>query len=263
MRRWLLLRGLGRDARHWGDFPVLLRSTFPADTVQCHDLPGNGTRCDESSPTSIGHLVAGLQAEMGATRPWHVVALSLGGMVAAEWARRHPASVAALTLINTSMRPHCRFDQRLRPSTYGRLLGALWPFATPGHYEAAVLALTSRRPSGPWCDALLERWTQWHRDAPVTRANLLRQLIAAARYRDGGTPPPVPTRILASAGDGLVSPRCSHALADAWRLPLSEHPWAGHDLPLDDPDWVIGQLRRLPQLPGRGSSLLPPVVQDA
>lgn len=263
MRRWLLLRGLGRDTRHWGDFPVLLRSTFSEDTVQCHDLPGNGTRCGQSSPASIGRLVAGLQADLGAAGPWHVIALSMGAMVATEWSRRHSSSVVALTLINTSMRPYCRFFQRLRPVSYGRLLGALLPFATPRRYEATVLALTSRRPTGPSRDALLERWTQWRQDAPVTRPNLLRQLVAAARYRDDGGPPPVPTSILASAGDGLVSPRCSRALADAWGLPLYEHPWAGHDLPLDDPEWVIGQIRRQLPTPDCGSDAQPPGARDA
>jgi hypothetical protein len=32
---------------------------------------------------------------------------------------------------------------------------------------------------------------------------------------------------------------------------LREHPTAGHDLPLDDPDWVIGEIAQwLPRVPG-------------
>ena len=42
--------------------------------------------------------------------------------------------------------------------------------------------------------------------------------------------------------DRLVSPRCSQRLAAAWKVPLALHPSAGHDLPLDDPDWLLAQL---------------------
>ena len=64
----------------------------------------------------------------------------------------------------------------------------------------------------------------------------------------GGTPRAsdrqagVPILLLASLGDRLVSPRCSERIARAWNAPLRMRPDAGHDLPLDDPDWVLGQL---------------------
>jgi len=52
-----------------------------------------------------------------------------------------------------------------------------------------------------------------------------------------------PTLLLASAGDQLVSLKCSQALAAAWQCPIQTHPWAGHDLPLDDPPWVIARVQ--------------------
>jgi predicted alpha/beta hydrolase family esterase len=75
----------------------------------------------------------------------------------------------------------------------------------------------------------------------VSRGNTLRQLLAAARYRCDD-PPAVRTLLLASTRDALVDWRCSHAIAQAWDCPLREHPRAGHDLPLDDPGWVIDQV---------------------
>ena len=42
--------------------------------------------------------------------------------------------------------------------------------------------------------------------------------------------------------DRFVSSQCSRALASAWSVPLVLHPAAGHDLPHDDPDWVIARL---------------------
>ncbi|MBK7793953.1 MAG: hypothetical protein IPJ62_16665, partial [Betaproteobacteria bacterium] len=50
--------------------------------------------------------------------------------------------------------------------------------------------------------------------------------------------------ILASANDALVDPRCSQALAEAWRATIAVHPKAGHDLPLDDGPWVAEQVAR-------------------
>jgi len=67
-------------------------------------------------------------------------------------------------------------------------------------------------------------------------------LPAAARYRAPPPPPPVPTLLLASTHDRLVRCACSRALARAWRCALVEHPHAGHDLPLDDPQWVVQQV---------------------
>lgn len=66
----------------------------------------------------------------------------------------------------------------------------------------------------------------------------VRQLHAAVRYRIQ-SPPRVPILLLASRHDRLVDVRCSHSIARAWRCDLHEHPSAGHDLPLDDPDWVV------------------------
>jgi len=50
--------------------------------------------------------------------------------------------------------------------------------------------------------------------------------------------------VLASAHDALVDPYCSRRLAQAWALPIAEHPTAGHDLPLDDGAWVVRQVER-------------------
>jgi hypothetical protein len=36
-----------------------------------------------------------------------------------------------------------------------------------------------------------------------------------------------------------VSPACSQTLANKWQVPCLVHNQAGHDLPLDDGDWVL------------------------
>jgi pimeloyl-ACP methyl ester carboxylesterase len=72
--------------------------------------------------------------------------------------------------------------------------------------------------------------------------NALRQLWAASRFVAPLTTPTIPTLLLASTHDALVSVECSRAIAHQWKLQLAEHPTAGHDLPLDDAGWVIEQV---------------------
>ena len=42
--------------------------------------------------------------------------------------------------------------------------------------------------------------------------------------------------------DALVNPACSRQLAQRWGSHWQEHPNAGHDLPLDAPDWVLAHM---------------------
>lgn len=239
--RWLLLRGLTRDARHWGDFPEVFASAVGAAEVVALDLPGNGRLHAQASPSEIAGMVAAGRREAarrGLAPPFGILALSLGAMVASAWAAAHPAEVAAAVLVNTSMRPLSPFYQRLRPHSYASLLRLLLS-GSAAEAERAILALTSRRHAGD--AALLDEWTRWREACPVSRRNALRQLAAAARFRAPAAPS-VPVLLLASAGDRLVDVRCSRALAWAWQTAYAEHPAAGHDLPLDDGPWVARQV---------------------
>lgn len=238
--RWVLLRGWGREAAHWGDFPARLARAFPGAHIEAIDLPGNGERHGERSPASIAAMTQAVRAQAPRGEPAHVLALSMGAMVAIEWARLEPGEVAGLVLVNTSARPFAWPHERLKPASYARVLRA----ATMGHpakREPHVLALTSRLRSED--RTLAGEWARIASDRPVARANLLRQLWAAARYRAPAVPPPVRVLVLSSARDGLVDPACSARLAKAWDVPHAAHPTAGHDLPLDDGDWIADRLR--------------------
>lgn len=247
MNSWLLLRGLTRDARHWDTFPDHLRAAFPGVPVATADLPGNGARHREASPASVAAMVADVRRSVDALdlpRPTGVVALSLGAMVTAAWATARPQDLGAAVLIGTSLRPFSPWVARLRPTAWPDVLRAAWATAPEraDAAEAAVWRLTSRRPEADR-DAVVRQWADWRRAAPVTAANGLRQLWAAARHRAATTRPGVPLLLLAGAGDALVHPGCSSRLARAWDVPFHLHPWAGHDVPLDDPDWVVATIR--------------------
>ncbi|HOZ63586.1 MAG TPA: alpha/beta hydrolase [Burkholderiaceae bacterium] len=243
MTTWIFMRGLTRASGHWGHFVDEFREAVPGSTVKALDLPGNGLLNHQRSPLSVHSMVAHCRAQLVAcdiTPPFHLLAMSLGGMVAVAWAQEHPNDVAGNVLINTSMRPFSPFYQRLLPANYVSLLRAILLNASPEAWERTVLRLTSNLGESD----VLADWLALHEKNPVSRANAVRQLIAAARYRAPTAKPATPTLLLTSEHDHLVSVACSRALARHWQCTLHVHPNAGHDLPLDDPIWVIQQAER-------------------
>lgn len=241
MSTWILLRGLMREARHWGDFPGQLAAALPGATIIAPDLPGNGRLRHFPSPTRIEPMVQCCRRQlqnMGVAPPYFLLALSLGAMAATAWSTAHPEEVAGAVLLNTSLRSFSPFYHRLRPHNYARLASLAFCIDLVQR-ERLILELTSQ---GGLDAAVLEAHVAVQRHSPVSRANALRQLLAAIRYHAPSAPPAVPVLLLASAGDRLVDMRCSQRLAQAWSAPLEVHPQAGHDLPLDDGAWVARQV---------------------
>ncbi|HAT33225.1 MAG TPA: alpha/beta hydrolase [Janthinobacterium sp.] len=238
MTTWILLRGLMRERRHWGDFPRLLQEALPDAAIVTPDLPGNGERNGMRSAGSVAGMVEFCRQDVAArghAGPLHLLALSLGAMVAVEWAARYPHEIAGAVLMNTSMRPFSRFYRRLRWQNYGAIVAAL-ALGGIARQEKLILCLTSRDAAGR--EELLQSWIGYQRRYPVARANALRQLLSAARYRAPAQRPAPPILVLAGGGDRLVDPRCSWQLAQRWQTEYHCHPSAGHDLPLDEGAWV-------------------------
>jgi len=240
---WVLLRGLTREAGHWGGFVDELGARLPGARIACIDLPGSGAHHRLPSPSRIGPMVDAVRRELaacGLPPPYHLLALSLGGMVALDWAACHADELAAVVLVNTSLAGLSPVHHRLRPGAWPALVRLLAGGGGALEREATILRLTSARPHehagvpGAWAAIRAAR--------PVSPANALRQLLAAARYRAPRQKPPVPLLLLCGAGDRLVDPRCSRALARRWAADLAVHPHAGHDLPLDDGPWVAEQV---------------------
>ncbi|WP_166254760.1 alpha/beta fold hydrolase [Marinobacter salicampi] len=235
---WLLLRGLARESSHWGHFPAQLQRARPRDRIHTLDLPGTGANRHLASPADISQASEFLDSAMsGMPRPLGLIGLSLGGMVALDWTQRHPGQCAALVLISSSSglsRPW----QRLKPNNWWTI-GRLIAVSNHAAREEGILALTSNtRP----CAEVTRAWQEIAALRPVSRRNVLRQLWAASRYRPRSWDPGAPGLVLASKADRLVDWRCSKAIGQAWGWPLALHETAGHDLTLDDPDWVVDQI---------------------
>lgn len=236
---WLLLRGLTREQGHWGELDRLLGDALPGHQFHTVDLPGTGVHYRERTPgtiTAIRHQVQRQVAHIPG--PYGLIGLSMGGMVALDWAQQAPpGEIQQLVLINTSSGFSPPW-QRMKPSA---LPGILRLLATRDLFrrEAGILALTSNQP------VTLEtckRWYRIQRQRPVAAVTALRQLAAAARFRPGPTRPLSDALILASEADRIVASDCSVTLSRRWQWTLHLHPWAGHDLALDDPHWLVTRL---------------------
>ncbi|WP_035054580.1 alpha/beta fold hydrolase [Andreprevotia chitinilytica] len=239
MTTWVLLRGLIRESRHWGGFLETARAHWPEARIVTVDWPGNGALHAQESLVRIEDMVAHVRdtlQQQGETGPFHVLAISLGAMVAVAWADAWPAEIAACVLVNTSLRPFSPFYHRLRPRNYATLLAM--PARNALAQEQAILRITTQ--TSP--TAVLEDWLPYRQQYPVGWRNAIRQIRAAATYRAPRQKPAVPMLLLCGGQDQLVDPRCSTTLAQAWQAPCVVHPTAGHDLSLDDGAWVLGEI---------------------
>jgi pimeloyl-ACP methyl ester carboxylesterase len=244
MSTWILLRGLTREARHWGRLPDVLRDALGCGRPLLIDLPGNGEFSHLRASAAVAEMVGFIRnaaLQSGVPGPYRVLAMSLGGMVATSWAQRHPGEIERLVLINTSMRPFSRVHERLRPSAWPGLLEVAVHWSDAPRTERGIHRLTCNQLEARSAD--LDAWCEIRRSAPVSRGNALRQLWDAARYTAVAAAPRCPLLVLSSRADRLVNPVCSAKLAAAWGTEHYEHPWAGHDLPHDDPAWTAEQVR--------------------
>jgi pimeloyl-ACP methyl ester carboxylesterase len=241
--RFVLVRGLAREAGHWQQFDRQLSERLPDAVIERHDLPGNGAHWRERSPLDTASMAASLRERVWSRgrEPVVLVAISLGAMVGFDWRQRWPADpLRALVAINTSMGGLCRPWQRLQiPALISTL--ASMALRDPVARERMILELTS---SAHRHDLeLAHRHAALHDAHPIARANALRQMLAAARFSQSGrVSSRVPVLMLSSACDRMVDPICSRRIAAAYGAELAVHPSAGHDLPLDDPRWCAEQI---------------------
>lgn len=252
IQHWYFLRGLARESAHWGSFVQLFTRAFPQVRITCLDLPGSGKRFRERSPLQVREAVQVLRREIfddeylegskmpEVSPPRYLFALSLGAMVGVDWIQRYPSDFSGTVLINTSLKGFVPFYYRLRPAAYRAVLGALWTSDLELR-EKYVLQLTSNT-QDPQIWNLPER-VRIQKERTVSRANFFRQLLCAARFRPELTAPTTPVLLLNSLGDKLVNPDSSVCIHKAWGVPIKRHAWGGHDLVLDDPQWVIEAIR--------------------
>ena len=243
---WFFLRGLVRESGHWGSFVETFQSMIPHSTVQCLDLPGAGEHFQVEAPFHMSAYADFVRQHAQFPkdgRNCYILAISLGAMVAQEWLKDKPTGLHGAVFINTSLNLLSPFWERLQPHNYPTLLQIAMT-SNLEIREREILRMTTQHAD---IEKLLPRWVEIARTRPVNLRNAAAQLMAAATYTGVVDPPPRPALILRSLGDQLVNPRASEKIAKSWSAPLSTHPSAGHDLPLDDGPWVCEQILRFLQ----------------
>ena len=242
---WLLLRGLTRESGHWGDFLPQLQQAFPQVKIHTLDLPGSGVFYQQLSPDSIPEITQFVR-QQALEKGWleskiNLLTLSLGGMVAWEWMQQFPDDIHSAVLMNSSLASVSPFYQRMRWQCYGKLARIVCQ-SDCYKQELAIVKLVSNLESQH--EKIAVEWGEIQALRPVSHKNALRQIIAAAKYAPKLDKPVSPILLLNGLGDRLVSPDCSEAISKLYDIPLICHPWAGHDLCIDDALWVIAQLRQ-------------------
>jgi len=242
---YVLIRGLTRGRGHWGDFPSLLKKILRAeDEIIFVDLPGNGETYLQRSPWQMRVAAEFCRDSVLKNKRTHnqviVVAISMGAMAAVAWMQNFPTEVHQAVLINTSSAAHSFFLHRFQ---LGSFFGNAKSFFAQDR-EKAILEITSNHPERR--AQFLPELREYSASHPVSPANALRQIASAAFF---GFPRQAPLRpekilILTSTQDRLVKVSCSLAIAKAWHCQISQHPTAGHDLPLDDSQWVADQVQK-------------------
>ena len=247
--KWLILRGLVREQRHWGmfraDFERMLKQTDPMAEVHAIDFPGFGTESHRPSPASISEIVDDLRSRWRslstgtkeAPEPWGLLAISLGGMVAMNWTSRYPGDFQRLVLINSSATGLSPLYKRMKPSNYPHIFGLFFQRDLFSR-EKKILELTTNLKG-----EALETRARWNTEIAkeIRQADAAAQILSALRFK---TPKaiPVPTLVLSSKGDTLVDYSCSERIAHRFGARLAIHDTGNHDLSIDAPEWIAAEV---------------------
>lgn len=238
---WVLIRGLSREKRHWGDFPELLKKAYPQAQIVVIELPGVGTKYQESSPTTIDGFVEKLRREFITfkdDKKWGIISVSLGGMIAMSWVHKHQNDFEKIVTINSSAGNLSKLHERLSPLAIKKILQLFFKNDMEQR-ERVILELTNN--ITPITDDLVRRWASYGAEYPLKREVFLKQLYAASKFKVPAAIK-IPYLIMLGAKDRLTNPNCSRTLAKHFGLPTCEHPEAGHDLPLEAPEWIIEKI---------------------
>lgn len=251
---YFFIRGLIRSQFHWHQFP----KHFEKITQQLNinstsiflDTPGNGRRYDEPTPFSIAEMALDIEQQIRdylAARKInknckiHLVGISMGGMITAELASKTKLQIDSIHIINSSFANLSPFWQRMQLPAVFNLVANL---KQSHKRESTILKWTSNKPESIH---LADQWTAEADRHPLSLRNAFAQLWAAShyfvskKYNENSF-------VYCSQEDRLVSFKCSEKLAQHWQAPLNSELKAGHDLSLDNPEWlaekVISNSRR-------------------
>lgn len=241
-----LLRGLVREKKHWDWFKGYLQDAFPSANIILLEIPGVGESFDLTSPDNFTDMIKFMRdnslSYIDDKNENILIAMSLGGMIARVWLDQYKTDFSKLILINTSFKGITPLFQRLRPLSILRFIRI---FFTPSirSREKLILAMVSNNKSQR--EKLLDGWIDIQEKRPVKRNSFINQIKAALTSKvDISVPSNVKILILAGKKDKLCNYKSSIKLNQAWGGDILIHETAGHDLPIDDPRWLVQTIKK-------------------
>lgn len=240
----VIMRGLVRESRHWGDYINKLQSYLPDHKILAPNIPGNGLYNNQKSITSISGTIDYVRQSIKKQIPEgakvDLCAISLGGMVATAWLQKYPEDFNRAILMNTSYRGLTPIYKRMAIPTLFKLIQSRFA-PSIRKKEEIIYGIVSNSPQD---EKIISLWTKIGEENPVSTENALRQIWAASKFKpDLKTKPKTPILLLAGEKDRLCSVDCSKAIAKLWELPLETHPTAGHELHHDATEWTFNHLK--------------------
>jgi pimeloyl-ACP methyl ester carboxylesterase len=229
----ILINGLAEQAESWFRNLAFWRRYFDVHTpnILAYDGPALHRRLDAGLPIDVEYLVGELHHYLqgfAQTPPYHLVASSLGGKVAVEYAARYPDEVARLVLLCPSglgdeeRLPLVEGVRRSDPTGLVRSV-----FYKPRRADGRLLDYYKRQFAN-------RRW----------RTGLLRTVRGTSDHcvRDRLRDVLQPTLLVSGAEDKIVCP--THAAAAAKLLPRGQYlsvPRCGHAPQMEKP-WLINRV---------------------
>ncbi|ASK79489.1 hypothetical protein CF386_10540 [Paraphotobacterium marinum] len=231
----VLLRGLMRDKRHWRSF-ILALEKHKHFNVFCIDLPGTGELSHIKSPSNIESCAKYLNKNIPHFgMPVYIIGLSMGGMVASEFMKiQNKNRIFGIFIINSSNGAFNKFYQRLNFKSL--LLIPFFLILSAKYQEKLIAYLTSN--NSKIVQNEIQYWFIYRKQRKITTLNFLRQLYASSHYKQY-LKPSENIVFIGSKKDRLVNFNCTEKWAKAWQSKYYIHETAGHDIPLDDPIWLI------------------------
>jgi pimeloyl-[acyl-carrier protein] methyl ester esterase len=251
MVAWIFIRGIMSESFHWDDFVNRMSIVFPQDQMITIDIAGNGKYNRMRTPLGIKENIEHLRSQINLQAlkdvKKNIVGFSLGAMFGLEWQRSYPNEIQSVVLMNSSSRASV-FFQRLQIAALFKIAQASFQ-KNNFEKEKLIINMTTHLLNSERKNKLARIWSQRANDFPVQSINFFRQLIVGFKMLEPvehagsvGSENSKKLLVLCGQKDKVVNPTCSKKIANMLKAQIYIHPAAGHDLTLNDPDWVIERI---------------------